>query len=63
MYGTNLTFIEFNNFGTRCLFHSFYCTTQRIFEPVRVHEPGFNIDKYGMWVQLTNKVNFYMRFF
>ena len=54
MYGTILVFIKFNNFGTRCLngprrlFHSFYCTTRRIFEPLRVYEPGFNMDKYGM---------------
>ena len=31
----------------RCLFLSFYCTIQRIFEPLRVFEPGFNTDKYG----------------
>ena len=39
MYGTILTFIKFNNFGTRCLnrpkhlFHLFCYTTQCIFEP------------------------------
>ena len=56
MYGTILTFTKFNNFGTqrlngpRHLFHSFCCTTRRIFEPlhrVHVYEPGFNTDKYG----------------
>ena len=52
-YGTILTFIKFNKFGIRCLndfrrlLHSFCCTTQRIFEPLRVYEPGFNTDKYG----------------
>ena len=56
MYETILTFIKFNNFGTRHLnkpshlFHSFCCTTWRIFEPLRVYEPGFNMDKYGMYV-------------
>ena len=54
MYGTILAFIKFNNFGTRHLngprhlFYSFYCTTRRIFESLRVYEPGFNTDKYGM---------------
>ena len=54
MYGTILTFIKFINFGTRHsngprhLFHSFCCTTRHIFEPLRVYEPGFNTDKYGM---------------
>ena len=54
MYGTILTFIKFNNFGTqhlngpRRLFLSFCCTTRRIFEPLRVFEPGFNMDKYGI---------------
>ena len=53
MYGTIIVFIKFNNFGTRSLneprhlFHSFCCTTQRIFEPLGVYEPGFNMDKYG----------------
>ena len=53
MYGTILTFIKFNNFGTwrlnrlRHSFHSFCCTIQRIFEPLRVYEPSFNTDKYG----------------
>ena len=53
MYGTILTFIKFNNFGTwrlngpMCLFHSFCCTTQYIFELLHVYEPGFNTDKYG----------------
>ena len=47
--------INFNNFGIRylngprCLFHSFCCTTQCIFEPLRVYEPGFNRDKYGSY--------------
>ena len=53
MYGTILTFIKFNNFDSRRwnllkhLFHSFYCTTQCIFEPLHVYEAGFNTDKYG----------------
>ena len=56
MYGTILTFIKFNNFGTRHLngprhlFHSFCCTTRHLFEPLRVYEPGFNIDKYGTYI-------------
>ena len=54
MYGTILMFIKLNNFdtqrlnGPRCLFPSFCCTTQHIFEPLRVYEPGFNTDKYGI---------------
>ena len=54
MYGTILVFTKFNNFGTRRLngprrlFHSFCCTTRRIFEPLHVYEPGFNTDKYGI---------------
>ena len=54
MYGTNLTFIKFNNFGTwhlngpTRLLHSFCCTTQRIFERLSVYEPNFNTDKYRM---------------
>ena len=56
MFGTILSFIKFNNFDTRNLngpgrlFISFCCTTQRIpvFEPLRVIEPGFNTDKYGI---------------
>ena len=53
MHGTILTFIKFNNFGTwhlnkpRGLFHSFCCTNQYIFEPLHVHELGFNTDKYN----------------
>ena len=54
MYGTILTFIKFNNFGTQRLngprhsFHSFCCRTWCIlFEPLRVYEPSFNMDKYG----------------
>ena len=56
MYGTIFTFIKLNNFDTRRLndprrlFHSFCCTTRRIFEPLRVYEPGFNTDKYGMYI-------------
>ena len=52
MYGTIIAFIKLNNFGTRHLneprhlFHSFCCTTQCIFEPLQVYEPGFNMDKY-----------------
>ena len=58
--GTILRFIKFNNFGTRCLnwprnlFLSFFCTTQRIFEPLRVFEPGFNMDKYGTYIACTH---------
>ena len=58
MYSTVLAFIKFSNFGTQCLngprhlFHSFCCTTQHIFEPLRVYEPGFNMDKYSMHVCL-----------
>ena len=52
-FGTILRFIKFNNFDTRrlnrsrCLFLSFCCTTQHVFEPRRVFEPSFNMDKYG----------------
>ena len=55
-----LTFIKFNNFGSqhlngpRHLFHSFCCTTWRIFEPLRVYEPGFNMDKYGILILAIN---------
>ena len=35
--------------GTRHLFHSFCCTAWHIFEPLLVYEPGFNMDKYGMY--------------
>ena len=51
-YDTILMFIKFNNFGTwrsnrlKHLFHSFCCTTQRIFEPLRVYKFNFNTDKY-----------------
>ena len=54
MFGTISRFIKFNNFvtqhlnGARHLFVLFCCTTQRIFEPLRVFEPGFNMDKYGI---------------
>ena len=60
MYGTILTFIKINNFGTRrlnqfrYLFHSFCCTTQCIFEPLRVYEPGFNTDKYGTHIAIDD---------
>ena len=56
MFGTVLRFIKFNNFdtqhlnGPRCLFILFCCTTRCIFDPLRVFEPGFNMDKYGMHV-------------
>ena len=52
MYGTILTFIKFNNFGTRHLnepmhlFHAFCVTIQHIFEPLLVYEPSLNtVDK------------------
>ena len=54
MFGTISRFIKFNNFvtqhlnGARHLFVLFCCTTQHIFEPLRVFEPGFNMDKYGI---------------
>ena len=54
MYGTILTFIKLNNFGTqhlnrsRHLFPSFCYATRCIFEPLCVYEPGFNMDKYGV---------------
>ena len=47
-----ITFIEFNNFATRRLngprhlFYLFCFTIRHIFEPLRVYEPGFNMDKY-----------------
>ena len=50
---TVLSFIKFNKCGTRHLnglrhlFHLFCCTTQCIFEPLHVYEPGFNMDNYG----------------
>ena len=52
----HLRFIKFNNFGTRHLngprhlFLSFSCTIRHIFGPLCVFEPGFNTDKYGMYV-------------
>ena len=55
MFGTILRFIKFNNFGTwrlnrsRPLCLSFCCTTWRIYEPLRVFEPSFNADNYGMY--------------
>ena len=59
MYGTILAFLKLiNNFGTRHLngprhlFHSFCCTTRRIFEPLRVYELGFNSDKYGICIYI-----------
>ena len=58
----HLRFIKFNNFGTRCLneprrlFLSFCCTTRRIFEPLRVFQPGFNTDKYGMYVIVVDTI-------
>ena len=59
MHSNILMFIKFNNFGTqhlnepRCLFHLFCCTTQHIFEPLHVYEPGFNTDKYGNYNRLV----------
>ena len=59
MFGTILRFINFNNFGTWRLngpwhlFYSFCCTTRCIFEPLRVFEPGFNTDKYGICVEVV----------
>ena len=53
MYSTILTFIRFNNFGTRHLngprrlFRSFCCTTWHFFEPLHVYKPNINTDKYG----------------
>ena len=61
MFDTTVKFIKFNNFGTRHLngprhlFLSFCCTTQRIFEPLRVFEPGFNMHKYGTLLAIFNK--------
>ena len=58
MYNSILTLIKFNNLGTqhlnepRHLFHSFCCATQCIFEPLRVYEPVFNTDKYGIFQTL-----------
>ena len=60
MYCTISTFIKLNNFdtrrlnGPRHLFPSFCCTTQHIFYPLRVYEPGFNTDKYGKLLILCN---------
>ena len=51
--GTISTSIKPNNSSTwhlngpRHLFLSFCCTTQHIFGPLQVYEPGFNMDKYG----------------
>ena len=48
------TIFEFNNCGTwhlnklRHLFYLLCCNTQHIFEPGRVYEPSFNIDKCGI---------------
>ena len=62
MYSTILTFIRFNNFdtqhlnGPRHLFHSFCCTTRRVFEPLRVYEPSFNTDKYGVYIYICMHV-------
>ena len=56
MYGIILTFIKFNNFGSRHLngprrlFYSFSCNTRYIFEPLHVYEPGFNMNKYGNYI-------------
>ena len=66
MYSTILTFIRFNNFGTwhlngpRHLFHPFCCTTRRIFESLRVYEPGFSMDKYGMYICMYNLLCMYV---
>ena len=65
MYGTILAFIKFNNVGTwrlnrpRHLFHSFYCTTRRIFEPLRVYETGFNADEYGIYIAMGSHCDYY----
>ena len=59
-YGTILTSIKFNNFGTQCLngprylFHSFCCTTQCIFEPLHVYKPSFNMDKYSTYLKMEH---------
>ena len=51
-YGTILTSIKFDNFGTQCLneprhlFYSFCCTTQHIFEPKRGMSPWTNTVHY-----------------
>ena len=56
MFGTIVTFIKFNNFGTwrlngpGILFLSFCCTTRHKFESLHVFEPAFNMDKYGMCI-------------
>ena len=57
MFVTILRLIKFfNNFGIWCLngprhlFLSFCCNTWHILEPLRVFEPRFNTDKYGMYV-------------
>ena len=39
----------------RRLFPSFCCTTQCIFEPLRVYEPCFNTDKYGIYMSWTQR--------
>ena len=62
MYGTILAFIKFHNFGSRRLngprhlFHSLCCTTQHIFEPLRVYEPGFNTDEYATYVSIYSYI-------
>ena len=54
-----IAFIKFNNFGTRrlngprSLFHSFCRTTQCIFEPLRVYEPSFNMEKYSIYICIS----------
>ena len=66
MYGTILTFIKFNNFGTRCLngprhlFYSFCCTTWRTFEPPCVYEPCFNMDKYSVYIYIYIYIYMYI---
>ena len=50
------TFIEFNNCDTQRLngpghlFHLLCCNTWHVFGPLRVYEPGFNMDKYGNYL-------------
>lgn len=34
------------------LFLSSCCTTQHIFDPLRVYEPGFNTDKYNTYIHI-----------
>ena len=59
---TILMFVEFNNFGTRCLnrsrhlFYSFCCTTWGIFELLWVYKPSCNTDKYDTLI-VNNKVS------